>query len=394
MESRRGDVSAPATPAGFASASVQEVPSIEPAAQEAISGRALPPAAELAEALHEVSNALTVIVGWVERAREAASDATDNPLLERALAIAASRSRHARVIVRRAIGADVASEPALAVAELVADATLGLDPEARDEGVRIASLVADDAAALEIAEASNVLQVLTNLLLNALAVSPVGGVVRLDVHRRASDGAAVFVVEDEGPGIPPARRATLLTAGVSTRVGGAGIGLACAASLARAGGGSLELVDGSGGARFELTWPALAPRPPVSDAKAPRPSLDGARILLVEDDGAIVELLQAVLGARGAAVVAIRTEVELASALATGPFDAALLDASPFAGALAPALERLYGTSPGARVLVISGSACAPVSVRAGLDVTWVRKPFDVAELLAALVAPARFPAE
>jgi CheY-like chemotaxis protein len=345
------------------------------------------PAGDLAAALHEVSNALTVVTGWLDRAREGVAEGAGAEAVERAIAIAASRARHARVVVRRAIGADVAREPPRSVGEVVADAAVGLEPEARDEGVRIAVDVDDDVARVELADASSVLQVLTNLLLNAIAVSPPGAVVRLDA-RRGVEGAVALRVADEGPGVPPGRRATLLTAGVSTRAGGAGIGLRHAAGLARAAGGSLQIVDVPRGATFELVWPAgHAPISAVAPS-APRVSLEGARILLVEDDDAVVDLLDTALGGRGASVVAIRAERDLAAALASGPFDAALLDASPFAGELGLALETVRRASPGARLVVISGSACAPPALPAGLDAAWVRKPFEVSEIVASLTAP------
>jgi CheY-like chemotaxis protein len=364
-------------------------PALEAAADDLASARELPPASELAAGLHEVSNALTVVLGWIDRAREASAANADPLDVDRALGIAAARARQARVIVRRAIGADVGSEPPRTVADVVADAALGLEPEARDEGVRIEARVAEAAAPIEIADAASVLQILTNLLLNAIDVSPAGAAVRLEAKRRRPDGALLFAVEDEGPGVPPARRATLFSAGVSTRAGGVGIGLRHAAALARAAGGSLALAEGSRGARFELAWPAPEGAPPASGAAPSKrsTSLDGARILLVEDDDAVVELLDTALGARGATIVAVKVEHELASALASGPFDAALLDASPFAGALAAALAAVRRASPSARLVVISGSACAPASLPGGLDVAWVRKPFEISEIVACLTA-------
>ena len=55
-------------------------------------------------ALHEVSNALTVLLGWVAEARE--PDATPEEV-ERALRIIEQRGRAARDLARRAIGAKV-----------------------------------------------------------------------------------------------------------------------------------------------------------------------------------------------------------------------------------------------------------------------------------------------
>jgi two-component system sensor histidine kinase ChvG len=49
-------------------------------------------------------------------------------------------------------------------------------------------------------------QVFRNLIDNALSFSPPGGTVRLrlDIERRRSGRVARAIVEDEGPGVPPA----------------------------------------------------------------------------------------------------------------------------------------------------------------------------------------------
>jgi CheY-like chemotaxis protein len=211
-----------------------------------------------------------------------------------------------------------------------------------------------------------------------------------------------------GPGGPPERRATLFSAGFSTRAGGAGVGLRHAAALARANGGSLTLAESSRddrGARFELMWPLRSspstplPPPPESGRQLlETPSqimrampLAGTRILLVEDDDAVVDLLDTALTARGADVVSIRHRKDLAAALASGPFDAALFDISPIeedvVGAVALARGSQTGGAP-LRVVLISGSAAQMPDMPLEWVSAWVRKPFEVSEILQA-IAPA-----
>ena len=97
------------------------------------------------------------------------------------------------------------------------------------------------------------LQILTNLLLNAISFTPKGGTVRLAVQE---DGVfATFAVSDQGPGIEAERVATLFEAPISTRRGGAGLGLRHSAALAAAHGGELRLTNSEPSACFELTWP-------------------------------------------------------------------------------------------------------------------------------------------
>lgn len=340
-----------------------------------------PPERDLAGALHEVSNALTVILGWIDQAR---SDSGPGAL--GALDIAAFRARQARHIIRRAIGADVPEDPHRSVEAVVGDAATGLDPEARRLGVKIESSVSAAAGDALIGQGSIALQILTNLLLNALAVSPRGASVRVD----ASDvggGFVVIGVDDQGPGISPSRRATLFDAGVSTRAGGAGIGLRHAAALARNAGGDLSLARSSGGARFELRWPRAAAssgRRPASAASAPV-GLSGSRILLVEDDDAVIDLLDTALTARGAIIVSAKTDAALRDAVDAGRFDAVLLDISPIRGDLEGAFDAIRRSSPSARLVVISGSASQPPSLPLTTEARWVRKPFEIREIVDAL---------
>ncbi len=381
------------------------------------------PTRDLAGALHEVSNALTVVIGWIERARGAPPDEVD-----RALHVAADRASQARAVVRRAIGAEVNVEPPASVSAVVRDAVTGLEPELRRAGVVAVEEVSPAVADLTIDHAPTVLQILTNLLLNAIAMSPLGAVVRVEAS--VAEGGVVFAVVDEGPGVPVERRGTLFHAGLSTRAGGAGIGLRHAAALARSHDGVLALGDDASphGARFELTWPlgsagspisfgvptppppppesgaqmvlaALAALGPLVDFPPDPPSgpgatrsrpmpLAGTRILLVEDDDAVVDLLDTALSARGADVVSVRHRRELAEALSTGRFDAALFDISPIQEDVRGAVALARGDRDPAdalRVVLISGSAAQMPEMPAEWVSAWVRKPFEIGEILQAI---------
>src|SRR5262245_59041939 len=89
-------------------------------------------AEDLAGTLHEVSNALTVILGWIERAR---TDRGSPGSVERALEIAATRAAQARDLVRKAIGAEVVEAGPRPAPVVVTDVVLSLDPEARRSGI-------------------------------------------------------------------------------------------------------------------------------------------------------------------------------------------------------------------------------------------------------------------
>jgi two-component system osmolarity sensor histidine kinase EnvZ len=97
---------------------------------------------------------------------------------------------------------------------------------------------------------------LDNLLGNALRYGT-----RARLSLRAGPGVVTFTVEDDGPGIPPARRedaqrpfVRLDAARNQDRGPGVGLGLAIARDVARSHGGALRLSDSAelGGLRVDL----------------------------------------------------------------------------------------------------------------------------------------------
>lgn len=110
-----------------------------------------------------------------------------------------------------------------------------------------------------LADAPKLRQALENLLANSLKFTPKGGRVRVRIER--SKGRVEIVVEDSGPGIPLAERATLFERyrqGAQGRSrGGAGLGLAIAKGITGAHGGTVVCEDSElGGAAFRVSLPA------------------------------------------------------------------------------------------------------------------------------------------
>ena len=108
--------------------------------------------------------------------------------------------------------------------------------------------------AVLITDGDRVLQIVTNLLANALHWTPEGGRVELElgVHK----GEVAVAVSDTGPGIAPQQEERIFRAFWSGDGGGTGLGLAIARELALALGGRLELHTEPGrGSRFVLVLP-------------------------------------------------------------------------------------------------------------------------------------------
>lgn len=139
------------------------------------------------------------------------------------------------------------------VAAVVRERREAWGPLVEERGVVLTESVAGDCSAL--VTAGSLEQVLDNLIANAVDVSPEGGTVTLSVGVCGGDDGGEWVevhVVDEGPGMPPERRAAVFDrfsggADGGGRIGGFGIGLAIVRQLVVADGGEVELLEAPGG---------------------------------------------------------------------------------------------------------------------------------------------------
>jgi PAS domain S-box-containing protein len=176
------------------------------------------------------------------------------------------------------------------------------EPVAHQRGLALS--VSFDEALHErvLGDAVRLRQILDNFLSNALKFTLHGSV---SVHVQPAEGERVrFKVRDSGPGIDAATQARLFQPfvqadeSVTRRYGGTGLGLAICRELARLMGGEVGVVsEPNAGSEFWVELPL--PAAPAADATAPPSSadgspadgngsndraLEGARVLVVEDN--------------------------------------------------------------------------------------------------------------
>jgi len=148
-------------------------------------------------------------------------------------------------------------------AALAAQATARLAPQFAEKGVALSAEVPPGLPRV-LADPDRILQVLVNLLGNALRYTPAGGRVCLAVAR--APGAVAFHVRDSGIGIAPEHLAHVferfyrVDKARSRALGGSGIGLTIAQALVEAHGGRLwaESPGPGQGAVFSFTLPVAA----------------------------------------------------------------------------------------------------------------------------------------
>jgi signal transduction histidine kinase len=141
-------------------------------------------------------------------------------------------------------------------ADLVAEAVELLRPVAVERSQILEVSVAEDLPAVH-ADRSRVLQVLSNLVGNAVKFSPEGG--RITLHGVANGDEVRFSVADSGPGIPEEHLPRIFDRfwqARHVRRGGAGLGLSIARGIVEAHGGRIWVESPPGaGAIFHFTLP-------------------------------------------------------------------------------------------------------------------------------------------
>ena len=272
-------------------------------------------------------------------------------------------------------------------------------PVAERKGLAFVDAMAAGAPAALHGDRTRIQQILLNLLGNAIKFTETGHV-SLETNALAPRGIR-FVVADTGPGLSLEQQSRLFRrfeqaegARTASRYGGSGLGLAISQELAAAMGGRIKVESESGrGTRFIVELPVAhadgvvadtVPTPPMAPARG-----GGLRLLLVEDDAIVAEVVQGLLREQGHAVTHAAHGLAALSEIATQRVDAALLDLDlPGLDGLALAgMLRAQGfTAPLLAVTARSDADAEAQARAAGFD-DFLRKPVSGAMLAQALQA-------
>ncbi len=272
----------------------------------------------LATLSHELRTPLNAILGWTKMLRD--GNVQPQHVMRALDTIHRNATAQVQIVddlldVSRIVRGSVQFAPKLMpLGPLVTQAVESITPTADAKGVSIAiSLPPDPLFAW--ADHDRLQQVLWNLLTNAVKFTPTGGRVEVVMH---TDGTDVRInIVDTGSGISPAflphvferfRQAD----GSSTRThGGLGLGLAIVRHLVELHGGRLtaESAGEGKGSTFTVYLPsretaqgAAVTLPADQRPRARAIDLEGAHILIVDDERDARELLRAMLAGTGARI--------------------------------------------------------------------------------------------
>jgi PAS domain S-box-containing protein len=173
--------------------------------------------------------------------------------------------------------------------------------------------------------ASDLREVLTNLLLNAVDAMPEGGTIVFRSHRR---GGEIFLeVSDTGFGMSRHNAEKIFDPFFTTKgVGNSGLGLSVCWGLLVRNGAEIQVKSRKGlGTTFYLKFQAVdkVKNPPAADPKAGKIA---CRLLVVEDDPDILSLMRDMLRLKGHKVVAVSDGRKALKLIETDKFDMVLTD--------------------------------------------------------------------
>lgn len=243
-----------------------------------------------------------------------------------------------------------------------------------------------------LADRTRLVQVVVNLLTNAIKYNSASGVIRIIVDSTQPDTKSIAVV-DAGRGMTEAQLSCLFEP--FNRLGqersgipGSGIGLVITKWLVEMMGGKLEVQSTLGqGSRFDVTLRSTYPVPAEHGEPSCRPEVEPFNVLYIEDNSLHAKLMESVVSLHSQCTVHVANSASEGSALAAqlNP-QVVMLDLNLPDGRGLAVLHRLRKAQgmQGAKFIVVSADATPnqmDAVLAAGAD-AYLTKPINVAEVL------------
>jgi two-component system NtrC family sensor kinase len=365
---------------------------------------------------HELNNPLAAIVGFSHLLR---TDPALPPDLRRQADLLVQEANRTRVIVQNLLDFARQRPPERVDVELrpLIDSVLGLQSYVFAQSKITVEVDLPPELPRIWVDRSQIQQVLINLTVNAAQAireldRPGAISIRAEALETERGPQVRIAVADDGPGVPPEIVERLFMPFLTTKAPGAGTGLGLSVSfgIVAGHGGTLRYErNAQGGATFSIELPAgpaaadpSQPPPARADAAAGRATgLEGARdvavtpslvtrdrrprVLVLDDEPAIRELLSRVLARHGFEPILADTGELALEVVRTAPPDAILCDHRMAGMSGTEFLAAVVETAPelAERFAFMSGDVLNP-ELRAFADIHGVQllaKPFDVVAL-------------
>ena len=289
----------------------------------------------MAGAAHELNNPLTAILGVSDLLRERATDDSTRRQVE----IILQQARRAAAIVQDLLVLAVPSgqkRGRVKVDEIISKAI-----ESHQKSLQQRNIVADLVITGTLPEVEGdprlLSQVFANILVNAeqaISSAREKGTIQISLSQAGTNLLVAFA--DNGPGIPQEMVDKIYDPFFTTKRpgGGSGLGLTICLAVIKDHGGRIEVQTSEGaGTTFRIFLPAILERkheaPNSTSARNASPvlsALSGRKLLIVDDEESIREIVQDGLSARGMNVACAASSEEALALLAENTYDLVLCD--------------------------------------------------------------------
>jgi PAS domain S-box-containing protein len=168
-------------------------------------------------------------------------------------------------------------------------------------------------------------EVVTNLILNAIDAMPAGGILTIRTHVERGD-TVVLTVSDTGTGMPEAVRKRVFDPFFTTKgEAGTGLGLSVSYSIVKRHNGEMRVDSLLGrGTTFTIVLPVAVAPSAEATLDVDAPGSRRGRILLVDNDAQVLSILTEMLKEAGHDVIAVSSGAAAMDIFRPGTFDVVL----------------------------------------------------------------------
>ena len=348
---------------------LDDITELHQARQELLKSQKLESIGVLAGGIaHDFNNILTAILGNIALARYQMQDPEK---VARRLEEAENAAARAKDLTHQLLTFARGGEPVKKVVQV---------PDLLREAAAFALLgshagcafdLADDLWPLE-ADEGQLVQVVHNLVLNAVQAMPEGGTITIRAHnvssRQRSGGGVKISISDTGAGISEQHLDRIFDPYFTTKQQGNGLGLASCYSIIKKHGGTITAESLLGkGSTFHVVLPASGLQQVSQPRLGSALSLGKGRVLVMDDEEIVRSLAKAVLEQLGYTAECVADGSQAAAAYLRArdegaPFSAVILDLTvPGAIGGREAVKMLLKIDPQVKAIVCSGYCTDPV---------------------------------
>ncbi|MDO5552483.1 MAG: HAMP domain-containing sensor histidine kinase [Planctomycetia bacterium] len=174
---------------------------------------------------HEINNPLAIISGYAQLLLSRTEDADSRTWL--GIILAQTRRAYDMIVDTRTFARPPKPEPtSFILADMLRDFLTRKQKEAEARKIELIRVPSSEELPTSVffSDPAHLVTVLDSVLMNAFEAVGEGGRIAFDVSVPAADGSLLFVVEDNGPGIPDAIRDQIFSPYFSGRQSGRGLG--------------------------------------------------------------------------------------------------------------------------------------------------------------------------